>query len=282
MGVIVSKAPNPRITDVNDAQYTRLNDFDVNGLKSIVGGQDFIAGGINTIGRLNIQLKNFIRPLTVLDQAVVGDIAMVGNRVGVITAVAYDGLTPNTIEALTVHERNIPQRNAAVAQDLTDDNMIGQSGRKTEYTFGVVDATGDILETVQFSSGTTTHTLLLGSITVMKQPTLDPSSWNPIAQAIRKFAGTIARTVSITAFTDGGTTPAGNTDVTFTSLGDGSVITSTMASGIGTAVLEPGVTYEVKDGDGSAAEVQETGSTFFTPADTADAQPVTLWNYVAV
>lgn len=276
MGVTTSKAPNPGIADKNDPRYTPLNDFDIMGLKTLVGGQDAILGGINVIGRNELQIKAYLQEGI---KAEVGDtILIAGNRKGIISAAVYADDNPDVVLTLTVIEQDIPQRNAASAQDLLDDGFIGQNTREVDYIFGIQTATGTESGKI---SGATTHTLILGTPTVIKKKTIDPSTWNPIAQAMRKYAGTVPVTVTVDVYIDGGVTKTGAGNVTFTSQGNGDIVVGVAVAGTVDVVLEPGVTYAVTDGDTSVSEVQETGNGFFTPADTADVQICTIWNYVA-
>ena len=207
MGTTTSKAPNPRITDKNDPRYTPLNDFDKNSLKTIVGGQDAILGGINVINGNEVQIKAY---LVEGEKAEVGDMILIaGNRKGIITAAVYADDNPDVVLTLTVVEQDIPQRNDATPEELTADGFIGQSTREVDYVFGIQTATGTESEKI---AGGTTHNFILGAPTVIKKKTVDPATWNPIARAMADYAEQSETTVAVTltVYSDEGITPAAN------------------------------------------------------------------------
>jgi len=275
MGTVTSKAPNPAITDKNDARYTPLNDFDKMGLKTIVGGQDAILGGINVIGRQELQVRSY---LVEGEKAEVGDtILMAGNRKGIIKSVVYTNDNPDVVLTITVIEHDIPQRNAASAQDLLDDGFIGQNTREVDLVFGLQTATGTDSDKIV---GATTHTLILGSPTVIKKKTVDPATWNPIAQAMRKYQGAGLVTVTVNAFSDAGITP-GVDGFDFVIENSGySLSNADLVAGTADVELKSGVQYNFTDPGNSGAdcEIQETGNGHFTPSDDP-AQTITFHNF---
>ena len=99
MALVTSKAPNPRITDTNDARYTDLNRFNKNAITTIVSGQDVMVGGINVIGMGELQVRAYLEEGV---QAAIGDTVLLGNRVGTIKAVEYDASDPDVVLNITV------------------------------------------------------------------------------------------------------------------------------------------------------------------------------------
>lgn len=265
MGLTTPKSPNLRETDTANARYTDLNRFHKNGAKLLINGNDFLNGLLNIPPGDSRVVTDFIEDGSKIK---VGDIVLVGNRIGKISAIDFDnGGTEATLD-ITVIEENMPLPQGAVE---ADENFIDPTRRQVDYIIGIQTDTAEALR----RTGGTTFGLTVGTPAIISAKNSDPATWGDIARAARKYQGLGKVTVTFDAFTDAGVTDYATSDLNIYPADQDQVAAAliqitTDGTGDATASLEEGVRYIVRDGAGALAEVQPhpaSGSCFVVPTD---------------
>lgn len=176
MGLAVSKAVNPSISDVNDPLYTALNGF---GSRWVYSG--LIGDAISYLGR---GFEQYIVQDNLVDtgDVVVGDYAVLGNRSGVVVGVSASG---GLVSTITINEdlRYLPADYLSNPSSYGYDNNAKKTGRTVTYVMGPgVTASG-----IRNGGGSGVF-LFTGTLLILKQRTADINSWTPEARAAIELA----------------------------------------------------------------------------------------------
>lgn len=176
MGLITSKAVNPSISDVNDPLYTALNGF---GARWPYSG--IIGDAMAYLGR---GYEQYIVQENLVKEADVkaGDFAVMGNRSGMVTAVAVSG---GLITTITINEdlRYLPKDYESDPASYGYNAGAKKTGRTVTYVMGTsVSAAG-----IRNGGGSGVF-LFTGTLLILKQRTNDMSTWTPEARAAIELA----------------------------------------------------------------------------------------------
>ncbi len=145
MGVTTPKGPNPFETNTGAARYTQLSQFK----------NDFLRAGLPGDAE-----AIFGRGLDVTTQPVAGDVALLGNRIGVVTGTSKTGVNYNNV---TLKYKN------QVTGELDTIQIVLRST--------VTVPTNAVL------GGHVGYACSLGTILFLKSRTDDPQTWTPEARA---------------------------------------------------------------------------------------------------
>lgn len=170
MGVITPKGPNPFETNTGNPRYTQLSQFK----------NDFMRAGLPGDAE-----AIFGHGYIVTAEPIAGDIALLGNRVGVVTAVAKTGSVYNNV---TLKYKNQVTANLDTIQIVLRSTVTVPANAVLNGNVG--------------------YACSLGTILFIKARTTDQSTWTAEAQnAAQRIAG---RPV-VGSITQNVTTPIGDT-----------------------------------------------------------------------
>lgn len=190
MGTVAFKYPNPLISDMNDPRYTPLHNFNYRqDTRALIADLGATLG--NQILEHIYAEENFPNDNNPIPTIKVGDIAVLGNRVGLVTGVVYGDDSNggnNKLIALKVQEdmRYLPVDMRATP---TDYGYKNDRAREVVYLFSNVDDPADI---AAITGGEQViepgqRSLYTGQIGVLRSRTYDPQTWNQTSRALKKF-----------------------------------------------------------------------------------------------
>jgi hypothetical protein len=191
MALAPSKAPNPTISDVNDPRYTPLNQFN-----RAIGARALIAE-LGAVSGNNIAEHLYVEDNIALGDALLkvqpGDIAYMGNRVGMVLQVleALDTNNYTSLVAIKVHEdmRYLPLDYKSDPESFGYDDSLAKVGRTVTYILGNaknnVDFSSIVVGGKNFQPGS--YSFYTGQIQVIKQKTYNPQTWTNTARALLAY-----------------------------------------------------------------------------------------------